>query len=214
MMCLHDAKALTQFPPHLPLTAANLVTVLNASPSKCEQMYIVPKVLEIFAETEDGRRALLSFDDVTFGGAALSDALGDRLVALGVKLASFVGSTGESSYLRALLTPESGPLFSSDRDFATDKNWQWLRCEGAIARYTELLPQGDGTVEVIVKAGWPGRSASNRKDGAWCTNDLYQVHPNHPTWLKYMGRLDDTLTLSLGEKTNPVPIELTLVSNM
>lgn len=35
-------------------------------------------------------------------------------------------------------------------------------------------------------------------------------HPDHPEQYKYCGRADDTLTQTLGEKTNPVPIELTI----
>jgi hypothetical protein len=53
---------------------------------------------------------------------------------------------------------------------------------------------------------------SNRSDGAYCTKDLFQRHPVHSDWFKYIGRLDDTLTQTLGEKTNPVPIELAIVS--
>lgn len=36
-------------------------------------------------------------------------------------------------------------------------------------------------------------------------------HSEHENWFKYIGRLDDTLTQTLGEKTNPVPIELAIV---
>lgn len=53
---------------------------------------------------------------------------------------------------------------------------------------------------------------SNRADGAYCTKDLVLRHPTNKTWFKYIGRLDDTLTQTLGEKTNPVPVELTIVS--
>jgi hypothetical protein len=90
--------------------------------------------------------------------------------------------------------------------------WNWLRAEGLIAEYLELAPQGPGTFEVIIKDGWPAKIMSNREDGAYCTKDLVQQHPDHPTWFKYIGRLDDTLTQTLGEKTNPVPIELAIVS--
>ena len=53
---------------------------------------------------------------------------------------------------------------------------------------------------------------SNRADGAYCTKDLVLQHPKHKTWFKYIGRLDDTLTQTLGEKTNPLPIEMAIVS--
>lgn len=52
---------------------------------------------------------------------------------------------------------------------------------------------------------------SNREDGAYCTKDLMLRHPENKNWFKYIGRLDDTLTQTLGEKTNPVPIELAIV---
>lgn len=57
-------------------------------------------------------------------------------------------------------------------------------------------------------------SVSNREDGAYCTKDLMLQHPEHKNWFKYIGRLDDTLTQTLGEKTNPVSIELAIVRSM
>jgi hypothetical protein len=54
---------------------------------------------------------------------------------------------------------------------------------------------------------------SNRSDGAYCTKDLFLRHPLEKDWFKYIGRLDDTLTQTLGEKTNPVPIELAIVGS-
>jgi hypothetical protein len=108
---------------------------------------------------------------------------------------------------------ETGALMTSRRnDYVKDKAWNWLRAEGPIADYLELIPQGSDTFEVVVKDGWPAKIMSNRDDGAYCTKDLVLRHPEQKTWFKYIGRLDDTLTQTLGEKTNPVPIELAIVS--
>jgi hypothetical protein len=101
---------------------------------------------------------------------------------------------------------------TSRRDFDSDKKWNWLRVEGLIKEYIELIPQGSNTFEVVVLDGWPAKILSNREDGAYCTKDLVLQHPEHKNWYKYIGRLDDTLTQTLGEKTNPVPIELAIVS--
>lgn len=109
---------------------------------------------------------------------------------------------------------ETGALMTSRRDFDSDKGWNWLRAEGPIADYLELIPQGSDTFEAVVKDGWPAKIMSNREDGAYCTKDLVLRHPQHKTWFKYIGRLDDTLTQTLGEKTNPVPIELAIVSHL
>lgn len=54
---------------------------------------------------------------------------------------------------------------------------------------------------------------SNRPDNSYATKDLFLQHLQHPTWFKYIGRLDDTLTQTLGEKTNPVPIENAIRGN-
>ena len=101
---------------------------------------------------------------------------------------------------------------SSRRDYAIDPFWNWLRVEGPIAQYLEFAPQGSDTFELIVKDGWPAKIVSNRDDGAYCTKDLVLQHPKNKHWFKYIGRMDDTLTQTLGEKTNPVPIELAIVS--
>lgn len=102
---------------------------------------------------------------------------------------------------------------TSRREFDSDKGWNWLRAEGPIADYLELIPQGSDTFEAVVKDGWPAKIMSNREDGAYCTKDLVLRHPQNKTWFKYIGRLDDTLTQTLGEKTNPVPIELAIRGN-
>lgn len=111
-------------------------------------------------------------------------------------------------------TAETGALMTSRRDFDSDKGWNWLRAEGPIADYLELIPQGSDTFEAVVKDGWPAKIMSNREDGAYCTKDLVLRHPQNKAWFKYIGRLDDTLTQTLGEKTNPVPIELAIVSHV
>ncbi|ORY34306.1 putative L-aminoadipate-semialdehyde dehydrogenase [Naematelia encephala] len=199
--CIYNGKAFTLMPPHLPMTAANICRTIKNSPTKPVQHFAVPYVLKLLAETEEGTAALAEFEAVSFAGAAVPDDLGDRLVDAGVPLISVYGTT------------ETGALLNSRRDCKTDKGWNWLRAEGPIADYLELIPQGSGTFEVVIKDGWPAKIVSNREDGAYCTKDLVLQHPDHPTWFKYIGRLDDTLTQTLGEKTNPVPIELAIRGN-
>ncbi len=65
-------------------------------------------------------------------------------------------------------------------------------------------------MEVVVKDGWPGKVMSNLPDGGYATKDLFVPHQTIRGAYKFMGRLDDTLVQVNGEKTNPVPIELTL----
>lgn len=132
---------------------------------------------------------------------SLQDDLGDRLVAAGVNLVSYWGLT------------ETGAVLNSKRDFTKDKGWNWLRCEGLAAQYVVAEPRGGDTYELVVLDGYPPKIMSNRDDGSYATKDLFVRHPTERTWYKYIGRLDDTLTQTLGEKTNPVPIELAIVSS-
>ncbi|ODN75184.1 hypothetical protein, variant [Cryptococcus amylolentus CBS 6039] len=195
-VCLYHGKALIIMPPNIPLTSANICRVIRESPTPPVQQYAVPYVLKLLAETDEGIQTLAKSSAVIYAGAALPDNLGDKLVEGGVNLVSVYGST------------ECGAVMTSFRDFKTDKSWNWLRNEGPIAQYLETLPQGSNTFEIVVKDGWPGKVTSNRaSDNAWCTSDLVLQHPEHPTWFKYLGRMDDTLNMLLGEKTNPVPIE-------
>jgi hypothetical protein len=113
-----------------------------------------------------------------------------------------------------LTSSETGALLNSRRDCKIDSAWNWLRLAGPITEYIELIPQGSDTFELVVLDGWPAKIMSNRDDGAYCTKDLFLRHPEHKHWFKYIGRLDDTLTQTLGEKTNPVPIELAIVSRI
>ncbi|WRT64799.1 uncharacterized protein IL334_001733 [Kwoniella shivajii] len=200
--CFYHGKTFTLMPPNLPLTSANICRVIQNSPTPPVQHFAVPYVLKLLGETEEGVQALANFEAVSFAGAAVPDDLGDRLVKAGVNLISFYGTT------------ETGALMTSRRaDYDKDKAWNWLRAEGPISDYLELIPQGSDTFEVVVKDGWPAKIMSNRDDGAYCTKDLVLQHPEQKTWFKYIGRLDDTLTQTLGEKTNPVPIELAIRGN-
>lgn len=199
--CLYHGKAFTLLPPHWPITASNIVRCIESSPTPPVQHFAVPYVLKLLAESPAGVKSLASMEAVSFAGAALPDELGDRLVEAGVPLYSQYGTT------------ETGALLTSRRDYSQDKAWNWLRVEGLVASYLDLVPRGGGTYEAVVKDGWPGKVMSNREDGAYCTKDLFVRHPEHYNWVKYVGRMDDTLTLTLGEKTNPVPIELDIVSH-
>lgn len=110
----------------------------------------------------------------------------------------------------------SGQLGTSFRDFKADQDWNYIRFSGpyvksGVADYLKFIPQsGGGSFEVVVTDGWKGKVRSNTDDGSYATSDLLVPHPSTPGAYKFVGRLDDTLVMVSGEKTNPVPIELTL----
>ncbi|KAG8995366.1 hypothetical protein FRB94_009200 [Tulasnella sp. JGI-2019a] len=200
--CLHRAfyavKPIYLFPAStLPLTATNLLGLLQQPDCNPEALFAVPYVYKLLGESEEGLELLKEFKLCTFGGSAMPQELGDKLADSGVKLVGHYGLT------------ETGQLMTSFRDNGKDKEWIWLRLE-KFAPYAVFEGQGDGTFELIVLDGWPSKNSSNRTDGSFATKDLFVKHPINPDLVKFVGRVDDTLVLVNGEKVNPTPLELTL----
>ncbi|KAF8441638.1 L-aminoadipate-semialdehyde dehydrogenase [Boletus edulis BED1] len=189
----------------IPLTSANIIKLLSQA-QDIQALYGVPFALKLLAETPEGLQVLKRLKLVMFGGSACPDELGDFLVSQGVPL---VGHYGLS---------EMGQLMTSFRDFDTDKEWNWVRAKGpyihtGVHEYMRFVPCDSDTYELYILDGWYTKVMSNQPDGSYATKDLFIKHPTIPDAYKYIGRVDDTLIMVNGEKTNPVPIELTLRSS-
>ncbi|EST08578.1 AMP-dependent synthetase/ligase [Kalmanozyma brasiliensis GHG001] len=186
------------------LTADLIAAAIGRSTAK--QAFIVPFVLKLLAESPAGLRALQSFTLVTFGGAACPTAIGNTLVnEHNVALQNGIGST------------EAGFLLSSARDFATDKEWEYVRPILNAKDYIAFENTGtdkEGPYEMVVLPGFPSLTESNRPDGSYATRDLFVKHPTREGLWKYAGRADDTLVHYNGEKTNPVPMELAIRASL
>jgi acyl-CoA synthetase (AMP-forming)/AMP-acid ligase II len=68
----------------------------------------------------------------------------------------------------------------------------------------------DGPIcECVVLDGHKGKMTSNSNDppNSFHTKDLFIAHPSIPNAWKFVGRLDDRVTLTNGEKVLPLPIE-------
>ncbi|KAG1723799.1 putative aminoadipate reductase [Suillus lakei] len=203
---MYAAKSLYLFPTgSIPLTSANVIKLLKQAPD-VEALYGVPLALKLLAETPEGLQVLKGLKLVMFGGSACPDELGDFLVNEGVRLVGHYGLT------------EMGQLMTSFRDFETDKDWNWPRAKGPymktkVNEYLRFEPRGGDTYELFVLDGWPMKVMTNQPDGSYATKDLFIKHPTIPEAYKFIGRIDDTLVMVNGEKTNPVPMELTLRSS-
>ncbi|KAF8190422.1 hypothetical protein K438DRAFT_1971284 [Mycena galopus ATCC 62051] len=118
--CMYSTQPITLFPPHLPLTSANICAVLKASPP-VTQCFAVPYVIKLLGETPEGVTALASFDLVGYAGAAVPDDLGTRLVAAGVNLLSIYGTTETGGPVIESYTATDAStrlLLSSERGYA------------------------------------------------------------------------------------------------
>lgn len=182
----------------VPITGNNIVRSItyarDQSSVPVKYFSSVPYVLQLLTDEQEGVRILQSMDLVGVGGAALTPSIGDKLVELGVNLLSRMGSS------------ECGFLMSSHRDYAKDKEWQYLR-PIEDPKFLSFELRDDGLSELVVKPGWPLISKTNRNDSSYATADLFEPHPSILNAWRYHSRADAQITLANGKKFDPSPLE-------
>lgn len=101
-----------------------------------------------------------------------------------------------------------GQLMTSFRK-PSDTAWNYLRPLESAKPYLRMVPLGGGSYECVVLDGLPTKVMSNSDDppNSYATRDTFVPHPSIPDAWKYLGRLDDRVTLFNGEKVLPVPYE-------
>lgn len=184
----------------VPTTGANVINSVQAARmggvGVC-YFSSVPFVLQMLLDEdrEAGLCLLKTFDLVGYGGAALPRSVGDRLVKAGVNLLSRMGSA------------ECGFLMSSHRDYANDKEWEYLRPidDDSLLSFES---REEGLSELVVREKWPFKTKTNYDAGkAYATADLFERHHCIPYAWRYHGRADAQIVLANGKKFDPVPME-------
>lgn len=186
-------------PASRPVTPDLLVQSLEAT--RPEVVHSVPYIVELVAENEAGVQALERCKVVTTAGARMPDHLGNMLVAKGVNISVFFGST------------EGGSLGHSAFRPPGDNAWDYIRIFEAVRPYVVMDPieDTDGLYELTYLPTFPALASSKRSNtpvpGSWRSGDLFQPHPTIPDAWKPISRLDDRLTLVNGEKITPLASE-------
>ena len=90
-----------------------------------------------------------------------------------------------------------------------DKFWNYLRIIHHVAPYIYMKPVEDNLFECVILDGLKSKGESNSDDppNSYHSKDLFENHPGNPDIWRYVGRLDDRVTLVNGEKVLPLPIE-------
>ncbi|OGM46491.1 hypothetical protein ABOM_004584 [Aspergillus bombycis] len=191
---LFKRKRIAIYNANLPLTGKNVLETMKVAAP--ESFHGVPYVLKLLSETDEGVNELAKCEQVLFGGSSCPDALGDLLVNAGVRLISHYGAT------------ELGQLMTSARP-PEDKAWNYVRPLANVKPFLQFKLIEDGSYECIVLDGLRSKVASNSDDppNSFHTRDTFLKHPSIPDAWKYLGRIDDRVTLVNGEKVLPVPIE-------
>lgn len=104
---------------------------------------------------------------------------------------------------------EIGGLGNSFNRPNGDDSWDYVRILVPIRPHLWMKQLEDGTYEAIYLKGLPTLVASNSDDppGSFHSKDLFIPHATIPHAWKHVGRFDDRLTLTNGEKILPLPIE-------
>ncbi|KAL8839469.1 MAG: hypothetical protein Q9176_004465 [Flavoplaca citrina] len=192
-----------------PITASNILKSLECArqaestdqATSVRYFSSVPYVLQMVSAEPEGMKMLQDMEIVGVGGAALSQDVGDSLVHKGVNLVSRFGSA------------ECGFLLSSHRDYAKDKEWQYLRNGEPDLLTFEEQHDGSGLSELVIRSNWPHMAKRNRDDGSFATADLFAPHPSIEHAWKYHSRADSQLTLITGKKFDPAPLEAAIAAH-
>ncbi|KAH7913622.1 putative aminoadipate reductase [Hygrophoropsis aurantiaca] len=169
--------------------------------TKSNSLVVVPSFLELWSTSPEAIEILKSLEYVVFSGGPLASKIGDALVAAGIRISSVYGGT------------EFGAITTVIRRPGEWNDWQWTRFSDK--SNLRWVPQGDGTYELQVLTCETHQVAvENLPDvKGYATSDVFVKHPTVEGLYRIVGRVDDVLILSSGEKTVPAPMEGVIGAN-
>ncbi|KAH8668812.1 putative NRPS-like enzyme [Xylariales sp. PMI_506] len=195
MQAIHKRKTIYAMSGYVPQTHDNITAAIKAASP--EIIWTVPYALKLLTEKPDGVEAIKNCRFVSSAGSKLPDEIGDLLTEAGVHVGMQFGST------------ETGLILSSAYRPPGDKAWDYLRPPPHVLPFIQFRPVDGEKHECIILDGHKGKTMSNSDDPpkSWHTNDLFVKHPSIPNAWKFVGRMDDRITLLNGEKVLPLAIE-------
>ncbi|KZT73708.1 acetyl-CoA synthetase-like protein [Daedalea quercina L-15889] len=177
-----------------PIPTPDLV-IHGAMATNVDIVLAVPSMVETWSQHPEYVKWLATRDGVAYAGGPLNKERGDYLVSQGVRIFNGYGST------------ECGSM--NDMTAETGYDWEYFRFCTFLT--LKLDPYGNDEYEVIVVASELLRPnmINTKVDGvdAYATSDLVAPHPTKKGLYKIVGRTDDQIMHSTGEKTNPGPLE-------
>ncbi|KAF8217447.1 hypothetical protein K438DRAFT_1656334 [Mycena galopus ATCC 62051] len=167
----------------------------HARKTKCRSLTTVSTLLVTWFDSPDSLAYLTTLHTIIWGGGPLPQRIGDGLVNPGVHLLTGYGAT-ETGTIAA--------LWPYDEDA---KDWGWFRTSDLLN--VKWVPQGDGTFEcqILTSETWAPMVQNLENPRGYATSDLCVNHPEKKHLWRLVGRLDDTIIHTSGEKTVPAPME-------
>ncbi|KAG6831500.1 putative NRPS-like protein biosynthetic cluster [Tephrocybe sp. NHM501043] len=170
--------------------------------TKSNSMITIPALLQIWAQSQTAVDLLKTLEFVGYSGGAVAPKLGDFMFSAGVKLNPGYGGTEFGSPTHAI--PRLG-----------DES-EWAYMEFSKRSKVRWVPQGDGTYECqFLTTETHSLPIENLPDvRGYATSDLWEPHPTKDYLWKIVGRIDDVVIHSSGEKTVPAPMEDIVMSSL
>ncbi|KAK0707252.1 hypothetical protein B0H67DRAFT_612024 [Lasiosphaeris hirsuta] len=190
---IYHQGPLVLLPPGKPPTAELMLEAMektNPSAIACS-----PSILEDMSNLPRGIEAISKLEHIFYGGAPLALSCGDKLTKM-TTLTNAIGST-EAFFMASYINLDPA-------------DWEYFEFNPESGAVMEPTPD-PALAELVVKPR-PDSDfvfyVHNFPDVAeWRTKDLFERHATKPTLWRYVGRMDDIMVLSNGEKINPVSFE-------
>ncbi|KAF9484031.1 putative aminoadipate reductase [Pholiota conissans] len=172
-----------------------------AQKTACSVIITIPSLLQIWAQNPKYMNILISMSEVKFSGGALSRKIGKFLREKGVRLTTSYGGT------------EFGAPCSSSYREGDEDDWEYV--EFTHKSNIRWVSQENGLYECqFLICPTHHISVINLPDvQGYATSDLFIRHQTKDYLWKIVGRVDDVIIHSSGEKTVPPPMENVLYSS-
>ncbi|KAG6878149.1 hypothetical protein C0993_011567 [Termitomyces sp. T159_Od127] len=170
--------------------------------TKSDILVAPPTLYQIWATSPEAVKYLKTLRHAVYGGGPLAPKMGDLLVEAGVKLNATYGGT-EFGFTATFLP-------HADKD---PKDWEYMKFNDQMK--PRWVAQGDGTFELQLLSHKNHKiMVDNLPDvPGYATSDLWRPHPTKNGLWKVVGRIDDVIVHSSGEKTVPAPMEAIIISD-
>ncbi|KAF5384130.1 hypothetical protein D9615_003351 [Tricholomella constricta] len=205
---LYGLISITTFPPtvttpdQLPLILSPQNIIEHMKLTRANGLMVIPAILQAWAADPAIIEFMTTLEYIGYGGGPLPPQLGDMLVEAGVPLRCVYGGT-EFGATTHFLPQQPGD----------EKEWQYVQFHDRVR--PRWQPQGDGTFELQFLAWEKHRPMVLDLPDAegYATSDICENHPTKKHLWKIVGRVDDVIIHSSGEKTVPSLIEVIIMSN-
>ncbi|KAJ6617577.1 putative aminoadipate reductase [Mycena sp. CBHHK59/15] len=188
-------------PDALPVIPSPENIIEHARKTNCKVMMGLPTLLAVWSKSPETIAYLKTLHLVGWSGGGLPPRLGQILFNAGLKLRAVYGAT------------EFGAISTIIPWRGDEQEWEWLRFSEDVK--LRWVPQGDGSFECqVLTSEEHSVSVENLDDvRGYSTSDLWINHPVKKHLWKIIGRIDDVIVHTSGEKTVPAPMENIVMSD-